>query len=67
MSLLLSHWYILGQVWNLIVSIPDPCILNYFIKTLMNADQIYSYLGLIANKTLSMEAKINTFTLSKKI
>ena len=28
-SLLLSHWY-LGQVWCLIVSIPDLCTLTYF-------------------------------------
>ena len=28
-SLSLSHWY-LGQVWYLIVSIPDLCNLTYF-------------------------------------
>ena len=28
-SLLLSHWYP-GQVWYLIVSIPDLCTLTYF-------------------------------------
>ena len=28
-SLSLSHWYILGQVWYLIVSIPDLCNLTY--------------------------------------
>ena len=26
----LSHWYPLGQVWCLIVSIPDLCPLSYF-------------------------------------
>ena len=29
-SLSLSHWY-LGQVWYLIVSIPDLCTLTYFV------------------------------------
>ena len=33
-----------------------------FIKTLMNVDQVYSYL-----LKLSMVTKINSFTLSKKI
>ena len=28
-SLSLSHWY-LGQVWYLIVSIPDLCTITYF-------------------------------------
>ena len=28
--LLLSHFGILGQVWYLIISIPDPCCLSYF-------------------------------------
>ena len=34
-SLSLSHWYpigILGQVWYLIVSIPDLCTLTYFLQ-----------------------------------
>ena len=32
MSLSLTHWYpgILGQVWYLIVSIPDLCTFTYF-------------------------------------
>ena len=43
-----------------------------FIDTLMNVDQIYSYLlkinlSLIAILTLSMAVKINVFTLSKNI
>ena len=29
-SLSHSHWYIVGQVWYLIVSIPDLCTLTYF-------------------------------------
>ena len=29
-SLSLSHWY-LGQVWYLIISIPDLCTLTYFV------------------------------------
>ena len=33
-SLSLSHWY-LGQVWYLIVSIPDLCNLITFIKNLL--------------------------------
>ena len=32
-SLSLSHWY-LGQVWYLIVSIPDLCNLTYFYNPL---------------------------------
>ena len=37
-------------------------MLFFFIKTLMNVDQIYSYLGLIAIiETLPMVTKINTF------
>ena len=31
---------ILGQVWNLIVSIPDPCCLSYFVD-------VIAYLSLI--------------------
>ena len=31
-SLSLSHWY-LGQVWYLIVSIPDLCTITYFYKS----------------------------------
>ena len=50
-----------------------------FIKTLMNVDQIYSYLlklkfnlrtgpnSIYIKNTLSMVTKINAFTLSKKI
>ena len=38
-------------------------MLLFFIKTLMNVDQIYSYLGLIAIiETLPMVSKINIFT-----
>ena len=45
-ELSLSHWYILGQVWYLIVSIPDLCTLTYFKEKekLNNLQRLYIWL-----------------------
>ena len=48
-SLSLSHWY-LGQVWYLIVSIPDLCNLTYFVAVSL---KVYSIHRLVA---VSLEA-----------
>ena len=43
MILLLFHFGILGQVWYLIVSIPDPCCLSYF-KSILKAKSYFTLL-----------------------
>ena len=46
---------VLGQVWNLIVSIPDICRLTYF----YNICKIFSILYLIAKKSKKINMLIN--------
>ena len=39
---LLCFWGVLGQVWDLIVSIPDFCLLTYFIPSFKILSKIVS-------------------------
>ena len=45
----ISQYDVLGQVWYLIVSIPDICLLPYFILDQLSP---FSYIGHVAKKSV---------------